>query len=177
MKCGLKKYTTNVIWATLMGPTDPLNEPFKLKVDTNLILTYEYDIQITIGFYNFGKYPAQITQTVTLYLIHPCKETVISSNQTIPDLQFFFGDPVLQQTFVAFGDSVADQYQQTNLCSLRYLYETTDNVTDVNIEITGLTIKVQTTDQTKINQSYVLYLYGEYPGIQIQASARVQFKV
>jgi hypothetical protein len=80
MKCGLKKYTTNVIWATVTDPTDPLTLPFQLEVNTRLILTYEYDIEITIGFDNSSKYPAQLTQTVRLYLIHPCKETVISSN-------------------------------------------------------------------------------------------------
>ena len=53
-------------------------------------------------------------------MLHPCKTTLISSTQTLPNLIYSFGSPALLSPFSAFADSVASDYATPGLCSLTY---------------------------------------------------------
>jgi hypothetical protein len=67
-------------------------------INTNQYAAATVAVTITVGFAN-SLYTAQLTTTVNVAFFHPCKQTVITSSQTIPVLQHMFGDPALQYTF------------------------------------------------------------------------------
>jgi hypothetical protein len=52
-----------------------------------------------------------IEQIIEVSFIHPCKQTVITSSQTIPVLQYRYGDlAALQYDFEPFKDSVSSEW-------------------------------------------------------------------
>ena len=75
----------------------------------NGALASTYTVNLVVGFAR-SDITVTITETFTVKLIHPCKETVVSSTQVIPLLQYYFGDTALQYTFLAFSNTVAIQY-------------------------------------------------------------------
>jgi hypothetical protein len=77
--CGLKTYLTSFAWLTDLSPADPLSENFSLQVTTNEYnLANTYSFSIVVAFANTF-YPATITQTLSVTLLHPCKTTTITT--------------------------------------------------------------------------------------------------
>jgi hypothetical protein len=52
VKCGLKTYTTDQSWATVLTPADPVNGVYKLMVDTNKYDPLTHTISIKVNFSN-----------------------------------------------------------------------------------------------------------------------------
>jgi hypothetical protein len=97
-----------------------VNDNFELKVNTNDPNLYGLrTVNLVVGFDRAGL-TQKITETFSLTLIHPCKETFYSTTQTIADINYRFGDPPLVTSFSVFSDSVSLSYGITDLCAIRY---------------------------------------------------------
>ena len=108
MLCGIKTYSTGLSWLTVLAPADPLTQNFQLRVTTNdYTLAGTYSVSIVVAFTNAVYYPATLTQTLSVTLLHPCKTTTISTTQTIPGLVHVYGQAAYQYLFTQFTDSVA----------------------------------------------------------------------
>ncbi len=98
--CGAIKITTNKEWATVQTVTGSDVPSYLLRVDTNdLSLVGDQKITLTIAYAD-GSSPISETASVTIKIRHPCFATVISTNQTINEIQYTFGDPMKTTTFV-----------------------------------------------------------------------------
>ena len=104
--CGVKTYTTNQTWATVVAPANPLTQPFQLQINTNQFVSASVSLTITIKFANTA-YTSTITKSVIATFVHPCKQTVITTSQTIPTLTLTFGDTPVTHAFSSFANSVA----------------------------------------------------------------------
>ena len=61
MLCGLKKFSTGLIWLTVKVPSDPSNQNFELQVTTNnYTLANTYSVSLGVSFDN-ANYPSTIT--------------------------------------------------------------------------------------------------------------------
>ena len=90
--CGIKTYSTGLSWLTVLAPADPLTQNFQLRITTNdYTLAGTYSVSIVVAFTNAVYYPATLTQTLSVTLLHPCKTTSISSLQTISNIVYVFG--------------------------------------------------------------------------------------
>lgn len=77
--CGPKTYTTGQPWLSVLVPADPLSYP-ELQVTTNdYTFAATYTINLVVAFQNSPAYPGTKTEVFQVILLHPCKETVISS--------------------------------------------------------------------------------------------------
>jgi uncharacterized ubiquitin-like protein YukD len=73
---------------------------YLLRVDTNdLSLVGDQKIKLTIAYADESP-PISETADINIKIRHPCFETVISTNQTISEIQYTFGDPMKTTTFV-----------------------------------------------------------------------------
>jgi hypothetical protein len=99
MICEVKTYSTGYSWLSVYQPADPANENFELRVTTNdYNVAGTHTVNLVVGF-SRTDLTITWTQTFSVTLIHPCKTTVVTSNQTIPLLQYYFGDDPLQHVF------------------------------------------------------------------------------
>ena len=102
-----------------------------------------------------------LTETFTVTLITPCAETVVSSTEVIPVLQYYFGDPALQYTFLTFSNTVAMQYGDPLACTIVYSLSLAADATTFGVSLlAGNIINAVTTTQSLIGQSVTLSLLG-----------------
>ena len=80
---------------------------FELRVETNDInLAGTHAVNLVVGF-DRADVSVVLTETFNVVLVHPCKETLVYSEQTIGPLEYYFGDPDLLWTFTDFENTVA----------------------------------------------------------------------
>jgi hypothetical protein len=114
--CEVKTYSTGYSWLSVYTPADPANENFELRVTTNdRFLAGTYTVNLVVGF-SRADLTMTFTQTFSVTLIHPCKTTIVTSNQTIPLLQYTLGDISTQYEFLSFVNTVATDYGDLNAC-------------------------------------------------------------
>jgi hypothetical protein len=78
--------------------------------DTNdLSYVGTHELVLTIGFQN-PLFKQTLQQTLTVSVLHPCKKTIITSQQVILEKAYTFGSQALLSPFSAFEDSVASDY-------------------------------------------------------------------
>ena len=107
LQCGIKIYSTGLSWLTVLAHADLLTQNFQLRVTTNdYNLAGTYSVSLAVAFAN-AAFPATLTQTVSVTLLHPCKTTTISTTQTISDKVYVFGAAAIQQLFTQFSDTVS----------------------------------------------------------------------
>jgi hypothetical protein len=88
MICGVKTYSTGYTWLSVYEPADPENENFELRVTTNAYnLAGIRNVNLIVGFLRTDL-TMTFTQTFSVYLHHPCKMTIVTSDQTIPLLKY-----------------------------------------------------------------------------------------
>ena len=81
--CEVKTYSTGYSWLSVYTPADPANDNFELRVTTNdYNLATTYTVNLVVGF-SRADLTMTHTQTFSVKLLHPCKTTVITTNQTI----------------------------------------------------------------------------------------------
>jgi hypothetical protein len=81
--CGVKSYSTGLSWLKVLAPLDPLTSNFELQVDTiDYMLANTYNVNLVVSFANPG-FTLTFTETFPLTLLHPCKQTQITTSQTI----------------------------------------------------------------------------------------------
>jgi hypothetical protein len=95
--------------------------------------------------------------------LHPCKKTVITSQQVILEKAYTFGTKALLSPFSAFEDSVSNEYQIPELCQLTYSISTLADAARFGVTIEtspSLQIKVHTLDHLLVGQTVTLSLYA-----------------
>jgi hypothetical protein len=99
MVCEVKTYSTGLPWLSVYQPADPLTQNFELRVTTNdYTLAGTHAVSLVVGFAR-SDLTMTLTQTFNVILISPCAETIVTSAEVIPVLEYYFGDPALQFTF------------------------------------------------------------------------------
>ena len=88
-----------------------MNDNFELRVNTSDPNLYGLKtVNLVVGFDRAGL-TQTITETFSLTLIDPCRETFYSTTQTIADINYRFGDLSLDSPFSLFNNgSVEAQY-------------------------------------------------------------------
>ena len=161
MYCGLKTYTSlDCPWLQFATPTYPLTTPFDMKIATNdYTLSGPHTCNVEIAFAE-ATYPATLAHVVTVNLKHPCLVTLLTTTQTIPGIDFPFGDPELRTSFVAFSDSVSEAYGIPDFCQLTYSLEVAADATMFGVSVDNSVappeIVVFTTDSTLKGQQVSL---------------------
>ena len=152
MLCEIKTYTTDQPWLTVLAPADPLTGNFELQVTTNdYLLAGTYTVNLVIGFQRVDL-TQTTTQQISVELIHPCKQTLLTTPQTIDDMSYMFGDAALITPFMPFDDSVAIQYGVAGLCNLLYSLELASDATNYGVTVDSVapSISVLTTNNLLI---------------------------
>lgn len=103
-----------------------------------------HSLVLTIGFLN-PLYTQTIQQTILVTVLHPCKKTLITTTQTLPNLTYKFSEPALLSPFSAFVDSVATDYATSALCNLVYSINLAADATTF-----GVTIKTSPSLQIEV---------------------------
>jgi hypothetical protein len=101
--CGAKTYTTDYTWLEI-ATADPLGSVAYIVNSNSPAFAGTYTATVSVRFLNMN-YPAALDQTFEITLLHPCKETVISTSQTIDPIYFIFGGSAVVTPFTAFTDS------------------------------------------------------------------------
>jgi hypothetical protein len=86
-----------------------------------------YSVVLSVGYAD-ARFTSTLTQTLTVSLFHPCKATLLTTTQTISDINFGFGGwdgstftmAALLKSFTNFADSVSTAYDVANLCDIQY---------------------------------------------------------
>lgn len=110
-------------------------------------------------------------------MLHPCKQTIITSTQTISDIVYIETNVASTGTFVAFQDSVATAYSLPALCALTYSIGDATDATTYGVTKSGFTISVLTSNVSLIGTSKGLWVSATATPAQDTPSQTVPFNV
>jgi hypothetical protein len=95
--CGVKTYSFDKPWLSVVTPSDPVTQNYTMMVTTDdySIVTdlsgeKNYTVTMTIGYAD-PRFTNTFTEQVNVTLYHPCKGTEITTSQTVPNLYFELG--------------------------------------------------------------------------------------
>jgi hypothetical protein len=135
-------------------------------------------LSLTVTFANTA-YTSSLIETVSITMISPCTQTIISAS-SIANISFNFGSTTLLTPYTDFSDTVSSQYGIANMCALVYSLSLAADATNYGVTlVTGAPnqISVYTTNVALKGTQITLTMSAVATPAQATASGTATFNV